>query len=231
MKKTLLAVLAISLVAACSKPSQPASQAADNSAEPREAKEVVGRVNFDAAHPVITPLPCLMIATYDKDQVPNVMMAAWGGQCGPNRITFELSAHKTTENLRLKKAFTVSFATADDVAQSDYFGTVSGTDVPNKLERAGFTATPSPNVDAPIIDQYKLTLECQVVEMNDDDKGGACVVGEVVNWSADPSIVRPDGKIDLAKLRPIMFDSSTNTYRVVADSVGKAWGSGQQFMQ
>ena len=231
MKKTLFTLAAAAMIfASCSTKQETAPEEQATVQVPTEIKDVEGRTNLGAKL-YVTPQPALMIATYDKDQVPNVMMAAWGGQCGPNRITFELSAHKTTENLRLKKAFTVSFATADDVAQSDYFGTVSGTDVPNKLERAGFTATPSPNVDAPIIDQYKLTLECQVVEMNDDDKGGACVVGEVVNWSADPSIVRPDGKIDLAKLRPIVFDSSTNTYRVVADSVGKAWGSGQQFMQ
>lgn len=229
MKKTLLAVLALSLVAACSKPSQPASQAADNSAEPRKAKEVVGRVNFDAAHPVVTPLPCLMIATYDKDQVPNVMMAAWGGQCGPNRITFELSAHKTTENLRLKKAFTVSFATKADVAESDYFGIVSGNDVPDKVAKAGFTITPSPNVDAPIINEYKLTLECRVVTFDEDEQGGARVVGEVVNMSADESILDEEGNIDLGKLQPVVFDSSKNTYRVVGEKVGDAWGSGKKY--
>lgn len=192
-------------------------------------KDVAGRKNFGGAHPVITPLPCIMIATYDKDQTPDVMMAAWGGQCDVNRITFELSSHQTTDNLRLKRAFTVSFATARDVAESDYFGLVSGRDVKDKVARAGFTATPSPNVDAPIIDQYPLTLECRVVTLEDYEDGGARVVGEVVNWSADPSILREDGKVDLAKLQPICFDSSTNAYRVVGDSVGQAWGSGKKF--
>ncbi|MBR4601550.1 MAG: flavin reductase, partial [Prevotella sp.] len=126
------------------------------------------------------------------------------------------------------KAFTVSFATADDIEQSDYFGLVSGNDVPNKVERAGFTAKPSPNVDAPIIEQYKLTLECRVVSMEDNDRGGARVVGEVVNWSADESILT-DGKVDLTKLKPVVFDSSSNAYRVVGDSVGQAWGSGKKF--
>ena len=193
-----------------------------------QPKQVEGRQNFDPKHPVITPLPCIMIATYDKDQVPDVMMAAWGGQCGYNQITFELSAHKTTDNLRLKKAFTISFATANDVAESDYFGLVSGNDVPDKVARAGFTAMPSPNVDAPIINEYPLTLECRVVEMDEDGNGGARVVGEVVNWSADESVVT-DGKVDLAKLRPIIYDSSTNAYRVVGDSVGQAWQSGRKF--
>lgn len=191
-------------------------------------QEVAGRKNFGGQHPVITPLPCIMIATYDANQTPDVMMAAWGGQCDNNKITFELSAHKTTDNLRLKKAFTVSFATADDVAQSDYFGIVSGNKVPDKVSRVGFTAKPSPNVDAPIIEQYKLTLECRVVELIDNENGGARVVGEVVNWSADESILT-NGKVDIMKLRPIIYNSSVHTYHVVGDSVGHAWNSGKQF--
>ena len=191
-------------------------------------KEVAGRVNFGAQHPVMTPQPCIMIATYDADQVPDVMMAAWGGQCDYNRISFELSSHKTTDNLRLKKAFTVSFATENDVEESDYFGLVSGNSVPDKVARAGFTATPSPNVDAPIINEYLLTLECRVVTIDEDGEGGAHVVGEVVNWSADESVLT-DGKVDLAKLKPIVFDSAAMTYRSVGENVGNAWQSGKRF--
>ena len=129
----------------------------------------------------MTPQPCIMIATYDENQVSDVMMAAWGGQCDFNKITFALGAHKTTDNIRLKKAFTVSFATEEDVIESDYFGLVSGNKVPDNVKRAGFTVMPSPNVDAPIINEYKLTLECRVVKMDEYGKGGALVVGEVVN--------------------------------------------------
>lgn len=191
-------------------------------------KEVAGRKNFGSQHPVMTPQPCIMIATYDKDHNPDVMMAAWGGQCDYDKITFDLSAHKTTDNIRLNKAFTVSFATEDNMAESDYFGLVSGNKVPDKVKRAGFTVTPSPNVTAPIINEYKLTLECRVIEMEENGEGGARIVGEVVNWSADESILT-DGKVDLAKLKPIVFDSSALIYRAVGDSVGHAWHSGQKF--
>lgn len=195
-----------------------------------KVKEVVGRKNFGTKFPVMTPQPCIMIATYDKNQVPDVMMAAWGGQCDFNKITFALGAHKTTDNIRLKKAFTVSFATVENVAESDYFGLVSGKEVPDKVKRVGFTATPSPNVDAPIINEYKLTLECRVVKIEEYGKnGGAIVVGEVVNWSVDESILDTEGKVDLTKLKPIVFDSSAFIYRVVGDSVGQAWHSGKRF--
>ncbi|MCR4581966.1 MAG: flavin reductase [Prevotella sp.] len=172
-----------------------------------------------------------MIATWDENKNPDVMMAAWGGQCGPKHITFVLSKHKTTDNIRLKKAFTISFATKDDVAQSDYFGTVSANDVPDKVARAGFTITPSPNVDAPIINEYKMALECKVVTFDEDENGGARVVGEIVNMSADEGILDEAGNIDLGKLQPVVFDSSNNTYRVVGEKVGDAWGSGKSVIE
>ncbi len=193
-------------------------------------KEVEGRKNFsDKA--VITPLPAIMIATWDEKENPDVMMAAWGGQCGPKHITFQLSAHKTTANIKLKKAFTISFATKDDIVQSDYFGIVSANDVPDKVAKAGFTVTKSPNVDAPIINEYKLTLECKVVTFDENENGGALVVGEIVNMSADESILDEEGNIDLGKLQPVIFDSAKNTYRVVGEKVGDAWGSGKAIQE
>lgn len=105
---------------------------------------------------------------------------------------------------------------------------VSGNKVPDKVKRAGFTVTPSPNVDAPIINEYKLTLECKVIEFDEAEGRDTRVVGKVVNWSADASILT-DGKVDLAKLKPIMFDSSYRIYRAIGDSVGKAWGAGKKF--
>ena len=195
-----------------------------------EVKAVEGRKNF-SEKAVITPLPAIMIATWDENENPDVMMAAWGGQCGPKHITFELSAHKTTDNIRLKKAFTISFATKDDIVQSDYFGIVSGNDVPDKVAKAGFTITKSPNVDAPIINEYKLTLECKVVTFDENENGGARVVGEIVNMSADESILDEDGNIDLSKLQPVIFDSAKNEYRVVGEKVGTAWGSGKAIQE
>ena len=196
--------------------------------EKTEVVNVEGRKNF-GSEAIVTPQPALMIATYDANDNPDVMMAAWGGQCGPKQICFELSAHKTTENIKLKKAFTVSFASKDNVAQSDYFGIVSANDVPDKVARAGFTATKSPNVDAPIINEYPLTLECKVVTFDEDGNGGARVVGEIVNMSADESVLGDNGKVDLDKLLPVVFDSSSNTYRLVGEKVGTAWGSGKVF--
>jgi Conserved protein/domain typically associated with flavoprotein oxygenases, DIM6/NTAB family len=189
-------------------------------------KEITGRKNFGPNHALVTtPQPCVMIATWDKDHRTDVMMAAWAGQYDARQIVISLSKHKTTENLELTGAFTVSFADVRTVAESDYFGLVSGKNVPDKVERAGFTVTPSPNVDAPIINEYPLTLECRVVSWKD-----GILIGEVVNMSADECILT-DGKVDLEKLQPIVFDAAAMSYRSIGSEVGKAWGSGKKYTE
>ena len=217
------AAVAIALtMGACGNKSEKPAAEANVNPEKVQVQNVEGRQNFGAKG-IITPLPAIMIATYDEQENPDVMMAAWGGQCGPNHICFNLSPHKTTENLKLKQAFTISFASKDNVVQSDYFGIVSANDVPDKVARAGFTVTKSPNVDAPIINEYPLTLECRVVSFED-----GMLIGEVVNQSADESILT-DGKVDLTKLKPIVFDAAGMCYRAIGDSIGQAWGSGKKY--
>ena len=188
-------------------------------------QNVAGRKNFGPDHALITtPQPCVMIATWDQDHTPDVMMAAWAGQYDYKQIVFSMSKHKTTENLERTGAFTVSFADVRTVAESDYLGLVSGSKVPDKVARVGFTVSPSPNVDAPIINEYPLTLECKVLSWAD-----GILVGEVVNQSADESILT-EGKVDLAKLQPIVFDAAGMCYRALGDVVGGAWAAGKKFL-
>jgi flavin reductase (DIM6/NTAB) family NADH-FMN oxidoreductase RutF len=188
--------------------------------------DVAGRKNFGPDHALVTtPQPCVMIATWDKEHTPDVMMAAWAGQYDYKQIVVSMSKHKTTENLEATGAFTVSFADVHTVAESDYLGLVSGKKVPGKVAKVGFSFTPSPNVDAPIINEYPLTLECKVVSWAD-----GILVGEVVNMSADERILT-DGKVDLEKLQPIVFDAASMTYRAIGEVVGKAWGAGKKFVE
>lgn len=174
---------------------------------------------------IITPLPVVIIGTYDENGVPNAMNAAWAGQVDSDQIIVSLSKHKTTDNLELKKEFTVSFATKDTVTASDYFGIESGRNV-NKIEKAGFHAVKSAYVDAPIFTEYPLTLECRVVELQPDTEG-YLLIGETVNMSVDESVLT-DGKVDLGKVEPIMFDSAMNKYRVVGKVVADAFKEGMK---
>lgn len=175
--------------------------------------------------PVVAPLPVLIVATYDEHGTPNAMNVAWGGQCGYHHVALNLSLnHKTTENLKHTKAFTLSIATVDTLVLSDYFGLVSGRKE-NKIEKAGVHITHGKFVNAPVIDEYLLTLECKVIEMQ-EALGEMHVVGEVVNMLADDSILDAQGKVDLGKLQPISYDSASHSYRVLGDIVGKAFKDG-----
>lgn len=217
-----LAALALATLVSCRQNTN--TNETMNTSKPLQ--EVAGRKNFGPSHALVTtPQPCVMIATWDENKNPDVMMAAWAGQYDHNQIVISLSKHKTTENLEKTGAFTVSFADERTVAESDYFGLVSGNQVPDKVAKVGFTVTPSPNVDAPIVDQYPLTLECRVVSFGD-----GILIGEVVNQSADESILT-DGKIDLTKLKPIVFDAAGMCYRALGEEVGKAWGAGKVFTE
>ncbi len=182
------------------------------------------RKNF-GAKTWMYPMPVLIVGTYDEAGVPNAMNAAWGGIYDTDQIMVCLAHdHKTTENIKKTGAFTVSFATAKTVIPCDYVGIVSANDVPDKFARAGFHATPSEHVNAPIIDELPMTLACKLVKFNED---GICI-GEIVNVSADESILDADGKIDAELLEPICYDGVTHAYRRLGERVGQAFSAGKQ---
>lgn len=176
--------------------------------------------------PVVTPLPVLIIASYNDDGTANAMNAAWGGQCGAKHIALNLSPkHVTTDNIRRTNAFSVSFADKKHLAESDYVGLVSAADEPDKLENAGLHAVKSENVDAPVIEEYPLTLECRVVSIR-DELGETRIVGEVVNVLADEELLNEEGKIDLGRMEALVYDSPAHVYRVVGEKAGNAFRDG-----
>lgn len=179
----------------------------------------MSRVNY-GAKPLMLPQPVLIIGTYDENGVPNAMNAAWGITTDFKEITISLSDHKTTDNLKVKKAFTVSMATEDFVIACDYVGIESGRKVPDKFAKAGFHATKSEFVDAPLIDELPMALECRVKSFED-----GILIGEIVNVSADERVVT-NGNVDPKKLKPITFDPCNNTYVALGDVVGNAFKDG-----
>lgn len=182
------------------------------------------RKNF-GAQTWMYPMPVLIVGTYDENGVPDAMNAAWGGIYKTNQIMLCLSeSHKTTQNIRKNGAFTVSFATAKTVVPSDYVGIVSGNKVPDKLEKAGFHTEKSTFVDAPLIQELPMALECKLVKFNED----GIVIGEIVNVSAAESILNAEGNIDAEKLDPIVFDSVQHVYRKLGDVAGTAFSDGKQ---
>ena len=173
----------------------------------------------------VYPMPVFIIATYDENGNPDAMNAAWGGIHDDYQIAICISpTHKTAKNLVVKKAFTVSIADVDHVGECDYVGIVSGNTEPDKMKKAGFTVTKSEFVDAPIINELPMSLECEMISY---DTVTGCMVGKILNVSADESVLT-DGKIDPKKLNPITYDSVNHTYIKLGDVVGKAFSDGSK---
>jgi len=171
------------------------------------------------------PMPVLIIGTYDEKGRPDAMNAAWGGIYDTNQVMLCLADdHKTTKNIKETGAFTVSFATAKTVIPCDYVGIVSGNDEPNKLDKAGFHTVKSEFVNAPVIEELPMTVECRLVKFNED---GICI-GEIVNVSADESILDENGKVDAKKLDPIIYDGVTHAYWSFGEKVGQAFSDGKK---
>ena len=183
------------------------------------------RKNF-GAKAIAYPMPVFIIAAYGEDGIPNAMNAAWGGISEEKEISICVSAgHKTMKNILASKAFTVSMGTVEHMAACDYVGIVSGNDVPDKFAKAGFHATKSEFVNAPLINELPVAVECKLISY---DEESCRLVGEIVNVCSDESVLNAEGKIDPTKLRPIVFDPMNHAYLVAEVKVGNAFKDGEQ---
>ena len=181
------------------------------------------RKNF-GAKPMVYPMPVFILAAYDENGVPCAMNAAWGGISDSDQITMCISkGHKTTKNLLAAGAFTVSMADADHVVACDYVGVESGNKVPDKFEKAGFHAVKSEFVNAPLIEELPMAVECKLKSY---DPESGCLIGEIINVCADEKILDENGKIDVSKLRPITYDPCNHKYIVLGEIVGSAFSDG-----
>ena len=183
-------------------------------------------MEISAKNAVILPEGVFIIGSYDGNGVPNAMNAAWGVQSDWTEITLILGENKTTENFLKTGAFTVAFGTKDTALISDYFGMETGHRV-NKIEKAGCHTRPSEKVNAPIIEEYPLTLECTLKSW--DPESGR-MIGEIVGQYADERILT-DGKVDVEKMELIIFDPASHAYRRVGPVVGHAYHDGKQLMK
>ena len=183
------------------------------------------RKNF-GSKPALYPMPVLIVAAYGEDGTANAMTAAWGGIVDTNLLGICLSAgHKTTQNIFAKGFYTVSMATADRMVEADYLGIVSGNNEPDKLAKAGLHTTKSEFVDAPLIDELPMALECKLVSY---DKSTGYMIGEIVNISADESILNESGNVDPFKLKPITYDPMNHLYLALGEQVGIAYQEGKK---
>ena len=182
------------------------------------------RKNF-GTKPWFFPLPVLIVGTYDENGNPDAMNAAWGGLYDSNRVVLCLSAgHKTTQNIKAKGAFTVSFADAEHVISADYVGLISANSDLEKLKKSGFHTSKSNFVDAPLMNELPVTLECKFLKESEDGN----IIGQIVNVSIDEQVLDGNGKLDMSKFHPISFEPANNGYHVLGERVGNAFCDGRK---
>lgn len=175
------------------------------------------------AKPYLFPQPVMIIGTYDENGKTNAMNAAWGGIVGMDEILIDLGSHTTTDNLLRTGAFTVSIADVAHVVPCDYVGVVPAAKEPEKMKKAGFTTTKSEYVNAPIINELPLTLECTLIKVLE----GSMYLGKIVNVSADESILGLDGEVSVELLKPITYDTAHYGYYALGERVGNAFSDGK----
>ncbi|MBR2812066.1 MAG: flavin reductase family protein [Solobacterium sp.] len=181
--------------------------------------------------PYLFPMPTYMIGTYNDDNSVDVMMMAWGGICDTNMVALNLEAsHKTVANLRKRNAFTLAIPGTDTLVESDYFGIASSNKVKNKFERTRLHASQSAHVDAPVIEEYPITLECKVYDFQKQPYG-LRVLGEIVNVLVDEKVLDENGKVDVSKVNAFAFDQINNGYYAIGEKIGTAWNAGVPLMK
>ena len=179
----------------------------------------------------VYPMPVLIVAAYDENGKVNAMNAAWGMICNADRIALFIDEdHKTTQNILKSRAFTVSLADRAHMDVADFFGIATGNKMEDKFERTGMHAVRSDKVDAPVIEEYPLTLECRVVAL-ENTVYGFRVLGEIVNVLADEKVLDEKGRVDPTRLNAFIFDQCQSGYYKVGEKVGQAWKSGTRFMK
>ena len=181
--------------------------------------------------PYTFPMPVLMIATYGEDGKPDVMNMAWGGVCAENMVALNIDEeHKTSENIKKRGAFTLSIADLAHIKEADFFGIATGNKMADKFERSGLHAVKSAHVDAPVVEEFPLTLECKVAEIQHTSYGFR-VLGEIVNVLADEKVLDDKGKVMPEKLGAFVFDQFRGGYYAVGEKVGQAWQTGAELMK
>lgn len=173
----------------------------------------------------IFPMPVLLISTYNEDGSIDVMNAAWGTMLERDIVALNLTqTHKTVQNIKARKGFVIHIADAKHVIEADYFGIVSGNKEPDKFAKSGMTATKSELVDAPVINELPIAMECEFIEYQNDETGIG-VIGKVLRTSVEEENMK-DGKVDIDSLEAIAFDPYTHGYYKVCGRVGDAFKDG-----
>ncbi len=186
--------------------------------------------SYIGAKPFIFPQPVLLVGTYDKNDVPDIMNVAYGGIVNSNRLQINIGVrHKTSDNIKNMQEFTVGLATENIITAADYVGMVSGHEEPDKVKKSGLHINKSEHINAPVIEESPITLECRVEEIRQFDKT-LRIIAEIIDVLVDDSIEMLNGHLDISRANIASYDPDGNLYYRLGDEIGHAFLDGKQLM-
>ena len=181
--------------------------------------------------PGLFPMPVVIVSAYDREGIPNAMTAAWAQITDMDKIALFVDPdHKTMKNILETKAFTVAIADVEHMAEADCIGIVSGNNMPDKLEKSGFHVTKSEFVNAPVIEELPVSMDCELADIIDTEDVYA-MVGKIVNICAEDRVIGEDGKVNPDQIHALIFDQFRNGYYAVGEKVGQAWNAGKDLVR
>jgi flavin reductase (DIM6/NTAB) family NADH-FMN oxidoreductase RutF len=169
------------------------------------------------------PSPVWIVGTYDEDGRPNMMTAAWGGICCSRPPCVYVSLREATYshgNILKQNAYTISIPREKYWKEADYVGIASGRDT-DKFKDTKLTPINSEVIDAPYIEEFPLVLECKLKEVVDLGLH-TMFVGEIINVKAEQDVLS-NGRPDIQKIKPLLFNSGDRGYHGVGPRIGDAF--------
>ena len=130
------------------------------------------------------PAPAVVASAYDEDGNPDCCTLAFATMCShhPPAVMIAINStlkRKTLADILKSNEFCIGFPSCEHMDETDYFGIESGYNQ-NKLEKVNFSYRDAEMVNAPIIEEFKVSVECRV--MNIAEVGSHTqVTGEIVN--------------------------------------------------
>jgi flavin reductase (DIM6/NTAB) family NADH-FMN oxidoreductase RutF len=176
---------------------------------------------------ILYPMPVTIVGAL-VDGKPNFINVAHVGilnAAKPHLVSLGMSkSHWTNRGIRQNRTLSINILSRDHIVEVDWMGLVSGKDE-DKSSVFGIRFGALEN--APIIEEAQLAMECRLRDVYDIGTHDVFIAEVVESWASEEVLV--EGKPDMSKVKPILFDMSGPSYYAVGEKIGRPWSIGKQY--
>lgn len=183
-------------------------------------------------HTMMYPAPSVVASAYDEEGRADACTLAFATMCShhPPAVMIAINStlkRKTLKSILQSKEFCIGFGSIEHLSEVDYLGIESGYNE-DKISKINFTPVKGEKVNAPIINEFKVSLECRVMHVAEVGSHTQ-ITGEIVNVQADEDVLDEKGKIIFEKVNPIAYDDITRSYYEMGGKIADAFKVGLKF--